>query len=52
MTIKDSAYTNKRQVQCSGNEFPYDHPIVYLEVADDKISCPYCSKTFIYKEIN
>lgn len=52
MTIKESAHTNKIQVQCSGKEFPYDHPTVYLEVSDGKVSCPYCSKTFVYQEIN
>ncbi|MDX2050026.1 MAG: zinc-finger domain-containing protein [Rickettsiaceae bacterium] len=40
---------DKKNVSCSGKDYPYDHPIVYLEIDEIKgfIECPYCSKKFI-----
>ena len=41
--------THSKSVSCKGEEAPYDHPHIYLEI-DIKIGhidCPYCSKKFI-----
>lgn len=48
---RDIVVTDQHSVQCSGNWFPEDHPIIYLEIPQDsqKVICPYCSKTFILK---
>lgn len=41
---------NTKEVSCSGDEYS-KHPLVYLKISEttDKIVCPYCSKTFVYK---
>jgi uncharacterized Zn-finger protein len=47
--IKDIIHTKSSSVQCNGGEGVDNHPLVYLEIKQDvgKISCPYCSKTFV-----
>lgn len=39
-----------KEVSCDGDAYS-KHPLVYLQIAQDKdkVVCPYCSKTFIYK---
>ncbi len=39
-----------KEVSCFGDSYS-KHPLVYLKIArnKDKIICPYCSKTFLYK---
>ena len=38
---------NQRKVACDGGV--NGHPLIYLEISDDdKITCPYCGKVFIY----
>ncbi|WP_375327486.1 zinc-finger domain-containing protein [Candidatus Tisiphia endosymbiont of Nemotelus uliginosus] len=34
---------------CLGNESPFDHPKIYLEIDPNNhsIVCPYCSKIFV-----
>lgn len=41
--------TKSASVSCMGKEYPYDHPVVYLEIAPEsnEIECPYCNKKFI-----
>lgn len=34
------------EVACRGGEPPHDHPLVYLRVGEDGITCPYCSQKF------
>ena len=38
--------TNDRKVSCNGGE--NGHPLIYLEIDNEKITCPYCRKVFIY----
>jgi uncharacterized Zn-finger protein len=42
-------YVNTRTVQCEGNAAKIGHPLVYLEIKENEITCPYCSKHFIYQ---
>ena len=51
--IKDSIHTKSSSVQCNGGEGSDNHPLVYLEIRKDvgKISCPYCSKTFVLEPL-
>lgn len=48
---KEIIYTEDYSVSCQGREYPYDHPLVYLEIKKDKnkIDCPYCGKEFVVK---
>lgn len=52
MSTKETIHSNKEQVSCSGKEYPFDHPVVYLEIDKEKgqIECPYCSKHFVLKK--
>lgn len=51
MSTKETIYTTKIDVNCSGKEAPFDHPKIYLEIDGEIgfIDCPYCSKKFILK---
>ncbi|RTK92507.1 MAG: zinc-finger domain-containing protein [Rickettsiales bacterium] len=44
----ENTKTNLTSVSCKGKEYPYDHPIIYLEIdkAVGEVICPYCSKKF------
>lgn len=39
---------NSDVIYCEGDDYPYDHPRVYLEIPNgqDKVVCPYCGKVF------
>jgi uncharacterized Zn-finger protein len=48
-------YVTNRKVSCEGSLEHSKHPLVYLkiphkETGEEKIICPYCKQTFIYKE--
>lgn len=42
-------YVNSRKVSCDGGS-DSGHPLVYLEIKEDSVVCPYCSKTFTVKK--
>ncbi|MEY3196770.1 MAG: Zinc-finger domain [Pseudomonadota bacterium] len=46
---KEKILIETKHVSCSGSEYPYDHPVIYLEIKEKegKIECPYCSKIFV-----
>ena len=48
-SINDKINVTTKEISCQGNESPYDHPLIYLKIPEDKktISCPYCSRQFI-----
>jgi uncharacterized Zn-finger protein len=49
-TKSDSVvYSDTKKVKCSGTEDGLGHPLIYLTIKLDKITCPYCSKEFFYK---
>ncbi|MBN8544466.1 MAG: zinc-finger domain-containing protein [Alphaproteobacteria bacterium] len=42
-----------REVACDGGGGALGHPKVYLHIDQDKgdkVVCPYCSRTYIYRE--
>lgn len=49
MSTREIIRTNKTHVSCSGQEMPFDHPVIYLEIdtKEGEITCPYCSKQFV-----
>ena len=49
MNNKDITYVKKRHIKCEGQGNDLGHPLVYLEIKDKQIICPYCSKNFILK---
>jgi len=46
---KETIHTQDKHVSCNGLEEPYDHPMIYLEIApkEGKVECPYCSRVFV-----
>ncbi|MBQ4875359.1 MAG: zinc-finger domain-containing protein [Rickettsiaceae bacterium H1] len=44
--MDDEEKTNTRKISCHGGES--GHPLIYLDITDDKVVCPYCGKIFIY----
>ena len=52
MKTKDNnIVSDTRKVRCSGSEGSLGHPLVYLTIKKEKISCPYCSKEFTYRDM-
>jgi uncharacterized Zn-finger protein len=45
--VNDVVVSEKREVSCDGGKL--GHPKVYLKIKDKAITCPYCSKTFVYE---
>jgi uncharacterized Zn-finger protein len=48
-------YVNTRKVTCNGlkekSRSDSGHPLIYLEISkSDSVTCPYCSKFFVYKK--
>lgn len=52
MKKQEVTIVNERHVSCDGGQGELGHPKVYLEIKKgvEKIDCPYCGKTFEYKE--
>lgn len=50
---KEIVHIKNSSVSCHGKDYPYDHPLVYLEIKEEKssIQCPYCGKEFVNKVI-
>lgn len=47
----ETIQATSREVACDGG--PLGHPKIYLHIdhdKGDKVVCPYCSRTFIYRE--
>ena len=43
-----------REIACDGGGGPLGHPRVFLHVdkdAGDTVVCPYCSRTYVYREM-
>jgi uncharacterized Zn-finger protein len=38
---------SSRDVSCDGGDGAYGHPKVYLKIAGDRVTCPYCSRMFV-----
>ncbi len=43
----------ERNVKCSGDQTPDDHPTVYYIIGKDEnfVICSYCNRKFIYNDI-
>jgi uncharacterized Zn-finger protein len=49
----ETIQVTQREVVCDGGGGALGHPKVYLHIDHDKentVICPYCSRTFIYRE--
>ena len=50
MKNQEIVYTNNHKVSCKGSDALAEHPLVYLEIKEDQVICPYCSKIFKIKK--
>jgi uncharacterized Zn-finger protein len=50
MNTQEIIEADQRKVSCEGLKSGFGHPKVYLEIKEDKVECPYCSKIFILKK--
>lgn len=46
MKQEEIVYTANHKVSCSGGDVENGHPLVYLEIKNKEVQCPYCSKIF------
>ena len=46
MNKQNITYVDKHKVHCEGIDGGSGHPRVYLEIKNDKVECPYCSRIF------
>lgn len=45
--LEKKIYVNSSVVNCAGENSTVGHPLVYLNMGQDKqIQCPYCNNTF------
>lgn len=51
MNNQDIVYVETHKVQCEGIVGAAGHPRIYLEIKNQEIQCPYCSRIFKYKKI-
>ncbi len=50
--IEDVRYVETKVINCEGNgsNDGLGHPSIYLNVSKEgKVTCPYCSRSFIYE---
>ena len=52
MNQENIIYVNHRKVKCEDLLGGIGHPLVYLEIKTEEITCPYCSKIFKLKSEN
>lgn len=50
MNKQEIVYVSKHKVCCEGEGEGMGHPRVYLEIKDEQVTCPYCSRIFKVKE--
>lgn len=50
MEKENVTFVNSNYVTCEGEGSSVGHPKIYLDIKQDQISCPYCSKTFKLKK--
>ena len=50
MNKQDIIYVDSHRVKCEGEGDATGHPLVYLEIKAEQITCPYCSRIFKLKK--
>lgn len=47
----ETEITHSRSISCDGGKGPLGHPKVFFTIANNatEVTCPYCSKLFIYE---
>lgn len=50
VTPEDRIVVESRVIGCDGGGGPLGHPLVYLRIEAQQITCPYCSRTYALRE--
>ena len=50
MQNKEIIYVDEKKIKCGNTNDNFGHPLVYLEIKEDQVTCPYCSKIFQLKK--
>ncbi|WP_137181197.1 zinc-finger domain-containing protein [Roseomonas sp. AR75] len=50
VTPEETITVQERKVGCDGGGGALGHPLVYLRIVDQQVTCPYCSRTFVLAE--
>jgi uncharacterized Zn-finger protein len=50
VTPEETILVEKRVVGCDGGGGALGHPLVYLRIEDQAVTCPYCSRTYRLRE--
>ncbi len=45
----ETVYTSSKVVACEGDHSALGHPQIFLRLKNGQVTCPYCSKLFVYK---
>jgi len=46
MNYQKTVLTSSHKVKCEGPKEGFGHPLVYLEITQEFVVCPYCSTLF------
>ncbi|WP_376097625.1 zinc-finger domain-containing protein [Roseomonas sp. CCTCC AB2023176] len=47
VTAEEKITVTTRHVGCDGGGGALGHPLIYLRLEGEEITCPYCSRTFV-----
>ena len=50
VTPEDRIVVESRVIGCDGGGGALGHPMVYLRIEAEQITCPYCSRTYALRE--
>jgi uncharacterized Zn-finger protein len=50
MKREDIIYVDQHKIYCEDQGDSLGHPRVYLEIKDEQVVCPYCSRMFRIKK--
>lgn len=50
MKDQDMIYVASKETKCEGPKDGIGHPLIYLKIKGEHITCPYCSKIFKLKK--
>jgi uncharacterized Zn-finger protein len=50
VTPEERTVVQSRKVACNNGGGTMGHPMVYLRIEDNQVTCPYCSRTYVLAE--
>ena len=50
VTPEDVTLVETRSVSCDGGKGPLGHPLIWMRIEHDQVTCPYCARTYRLKD--